>query len=329
MIPIEDLRINPILPIWIVAIVCVILLLCKRRGVWPFIRQIIIVVIIFVLNLRIQIPTETVQIQSDVMEAYVIFVVDDTISMVADDYDGDTKGMTRLEAAKRDCEYIIGELGGAKCSIIAFNNSATLISPYTEDMSYNISMINSIYPLPSLYGRGTSINICKELVEETVKNAYERNDGKVLLFFITDGEMNKGDTLESFGKVKKYVDGGALLGYGTEDGGEMYLIDSITGLEEQIYYYDDDYNKQTKSEYDPSNAKKLAKDMGLELVHRESDDDFDNLEDVIDGIKEGALAVSDGGTQRVYTDIYYIFAIPIAILLVFEFLSYKRRGSSK
>lgn len=329
MIPIEDLRINPILPIWLVAAVCVVLLLCKRKGVWPFIRQIIIVALLFTLNLRFQIPSASVPIENEKTEAYVIFVFDDTISMVADDYDGDIKGMTRLDAAKLDCEYIIDELGGAKCTFIAFNNTASLISPYTEDMAYNVSMLNSIYPLPSLYGRGTSINVCKDLVEETVKNAHDRMDGKVLLFFITDGEMNKDDKLESFGKVKKYVDGGAVLGYGTEDGGEMYLVDSITGVKEQIYYYDNNYYKQTRSHYDPTNAKKLAKDMGLELIHRESDDDRDVLENLVDDIKDGSLSMSDGGTQRVYADISYIFAIPVAVLLVFDFLSYKRRGSSK
>lgn len=329
MIPIEDLRINPILPIWLVAAVCVVLLLCKRKGVWPFIRQIIIVALLFTLNLRFQIPSASVPIENEKTEAYVIFVFDDTISMVADDYDGDIKGMTRLDAAKLDCEYIIDELGGAKCTFIAFNNTASLISPYTEDMAYNVSMLNSIYPLPSLYGRGTSINVCKDLVEETVKNAHDRMDGKVLLFFITDGEMNKDDKLESFGKVKKYVDGGAVLGYGTEDGGEMYLVDSITGVKEQIYYYDNNYYKQTRSHYDPTNAKKLAKDMGLELIHRESDDDRDALENLVDDIKDGSLSMSDGGTQRVYADISYIFAIPVAVLLVFDFLSYKRRGSSK
>lgn len=329
MIPIEDLRINPILPIWLVAAVCVVLLLCKRKGVWPFIRQIIIVALLFTLNLRFQIPSASVPIENEKTEAYVIFVFDDTISMVADDYDGDIKGMTRLDAAKLDCEYIIDELGGAKCTFIAFNNTASLISPYTEDMAYNVSMLNSIYPLPSLYGRGTSINVCKDLVEETVKNAHDRMDGKVLLFFITDGEMNKDDKLESFGKVKKYVDGGAVLGYGTEDGGEMYLVDSITGVKEQIYYYDNNYYKQTRSHYDPTNTKKLAKDMGLELIHRESDDDRDVLENLVDDIKDGSLSMSDGGTQRVYADISYIFAIPVAVLLVFDFLSYKRRGSSK
>lgn len=329
MIPFEDLRINPILPIWIVAVVCVVLLLCKRKGVWPFIRQIILVILLFVLNLRIQIPAASVPIENEKMDAYVIFVIDDTISMIANDYDGDVEGMTRLDAAKRDCEHIITQFGGAKCSVIAFNNTASMISPYTEDVTYNISIINSVYPLPSLYGRGTSINVCKDLLEQTVKNAHDKMDGKVLLFFITDGEMNKGDQLESFKKVGKYVDGGAVLGYGTEEGGEMFLIDSITGLEEQISYYDKNYTKQTKSEYDPRNAKNLAKDMGLELIHREGDDDFDELEDFVEGIKEGEIVMSDGGTQRVYADIYYIFAIPVAVLLVVDYMSFKRKGSVK
>lgn len=329
MIPIEDLRINPILPIWLVAAVCVILLICKRKGVWPYIRQIILVALLFVLNLRIQIPAEGQPIETEQVDAYVIFVIDDTISMVADDYDGDVKGMTRLDAAKNDCDYILSELYGAKSEVITFHNTAQIISPFSEDANYTMGMINSVYPLSSLYGRGTSINVCKELLEDTVKKAHEKMDGKVLVFFITDGETNKEDALESFSKCKKYIDGGAVLGYGTERGGQMYLQDPYSSNPEQVYYYDNNFNKNTTSHYNEKNVKKLAKDLEVEYVHRESDDDMDALEDIVESIKEDTLSTSDGGAEDTYADIYFIFAIPVAILLAFEFLSLKRRGSSK
>ena len=37
------MRINPIIPIWLMAIICVVLILIKRRGFFPFLRQIIMV----------------------------------------------------------------------------------------------------------------------------------------------------------------------------------------------------------------------------------------------------------------------------------------------
>ncbi len=324
----EDIRINPILPIWLVAIICVLLLFCKRKGVLPYIRQIILIALIFVLNLRIQIPKEGIPIETEKVEAYVLFVVDDTISMVANDYDGENF-YTRLDAAKSDCRYILDELQGCKSTVISFHNTAQVLTPISEDDNYTFGMINAIYPLSSLYGHGTSINVCQELVESNLKKLHEKMDGKVLIFFITDGEMNKDDALESFAKCKKYIDGGAVLGYGTESGGEMFLKDQYSGEYEQVSYYDWDkgYSEITVSEYDPDNAKRLSKDLGVTLIHREGDDDFDALEDLVEGIKEDTLSNTENGVENVYGDVYYIFALPIALLLAFEFISYKRKGS--
>ena len=40
--------INPIIPIWLMAILCVVMLIMKRRGRWAFVRQIIIVILVFI-----------------------------------------------------------------------------------------------------------------------------------------------------------------------------------------------------------------------------------------------------------------------------------------
>ena len=45
----------------------------------------------------------------------VLFVVDNTISMIAEDYNGDN---TRLSAVKEDIKHIVEELEGAKFSIV-------------------------------------------------------------------------------------------------------------------------------------------------------------------------------------------------------------------
>lgn len=36
-----------------------------------------------------------------------------------------------------------------------------------------------------------------------------------MLFFVSDGETTSVETLKSFAEVKKYINGGAVLGYGT------------------------------------------------------------------------------------------------------------------
>ena len=72
---------NPIIPVWLMGILCVFFLCLKRKGKFNYIRQILIVVLLFVINLRIMISdgeAETVMAGADVL-----FVVDNTISMLA------------------------------------------------------------------------------------------------------------------------------------------------------------------------------------------------------------------------------------------------------
>ena len=47
----------------------------------------------------------------------VMFVIDNTISMLAEDYDGEN---TRLEGVKTDCSYIIDELAGQERLLLHF-----------------------------------------------------------------------------------------------------------------------------------------------------------------------------------------------------------------
>ena len=47
----DDIIFNPIIPVGAMAVICVILLCLKRRGVAPYIRQIIIILLLFVINL--------------------------------------------------------------------------------------------------------------------------------------------------------------------------------------------------------------------------------------------------------------------------------------
>lgn len=96
------------------------------------------------------IPSSNVETSVRKLDTYVLFVVDDTISMLAQDYAGDTE---RLTAVKKDCEHIVDEMDGAKFAVITFNNSANLISPYSDDSNFAKSVLDSIYPLDSLYAR--------------------------------------------------------------------------------------------------------------------------------------------------------------------------------
>ena len=100
-----------------------------------------------------------------------MFVVDNTISMLATDYQ---EGEERLNGVKKDCAYIIDSLYGAEFSVITFDNNAKVLSPFTRDTEFAKNTINCIYPLDSFYAKGTSLNICKDVFINSLKELKKR-----------------------------------------------------------------------------------------------------------------------------------------------------------
>lgn len=312
--------INPIIPIWLMAIICITLAICKRKGKFAYIRQIIMIILLFMINLRMMIPTD-VEVSTKRIDANVFFVIDNTISMAANDC---ADGTTRMDALRADCNNITGSLSGARFSLITFANISKLVFPLTESTSFVNSCIKGIGVTDELYARGSSMNICKDMLVELVKAAHEKNTGKVIVFFISDGEITNGDTLDSFKEAAKYIDGGAVLGYGTSKGGNMYIKD---------YFSDDLVVIEDKSEYpyekavskiDEENLKAIAKDMDIEYINMTAENKLDT---VIDNIKKDTASLGDEDSRLDgYKDIYFIFMIPLVGMLVYEFINWKRKG---
>lgn len=312
--------INPIIPIWLMTIICIALVICKRKGKFAYIRQIIMIILLFMINLRMMIPTD-VEVSTKRIDANVFFVIDNTISMAANDC---ADGTTRMDALKTDCNNITGSLSGARFSLITFANISKLVFPLTESTSFVNSCIKGIGVTDELYAKGSSMNICKDMLVELVKAAHEKNTGKVIVFFISDGEITNGDTLDSFKEAAKYIDGGAVLGYGTSKGGNMYIKD---------YFSDDLVAIEDKSEYpyekavskiDEENLKAIAKDMDIEYINMTTENKLDT---VIDNIKKDTASLGDEDSRLDgYKDIYFIFIVPLVGMLVYEFINWKRKG---
>lgn len=309
---------RPMIPIWLMACLCVLMLIFKRKGIFAYIRQIVIVLLLFVINLRPMFPGEVVTTGEMRTNIKVLFVIDDTISMLAEDCRGTN---TRLDEVKKDCEYIVSQLSGASFGIVSFHNSATILSPYTDNSEHIVNTVSAIYPLEDFYARGSSLNTPKNLTLETLKLAREKEGSKVILFFISDGEITDGSTLESYSELKAYVDGGAVLGYGTKEGGHMHVVS----------YYDDEPveiqdtsvypHKPAVSKLDEENLMQISRDVGIEYIHMTGKDE---ITPVLEKIKDMETVVSTSEKIIKTQDIegaretYYYFAIPLMLLLAAE-----------
>lgn len=314
------MKIDPIIPIWLMSILCVGMICLKKRSKIAYIRQIIAIVLVFLINLRIMVPSNNVSSSSQTLDTYVLFVVDDTISMLARDYDGDTE---RLTAVKKDCSDIIDELDGAKFAVISFNNNANLVSPFTNNSQYAKDVIGSLYPIEEMYAEGTSMNVSIDMMTDTLKRAREKADGNVVVFFISDGEITNEEKLKSFKSAAKYVDGGAVLGYGTSEGGNMYVKSYYNDREELLEDTSSYPRKPAVSVIDEKNLKSIASDIGVKYINM---NDSTNIDSTISKIKKESVSESKDGKVTGYVDIYYIFAAMLVVVMMWEFVDIRRKS---
>lgn len=312
---------NPIIPIWMMAIICIFLLCMKRKGAVNYIRQILIVVLLFAINLRVMVrdgDVPTVMPKVDVL-----FVVDNTLSMIAEDYGADDG--RRIDAVKADCQYIMEQLPGASFSLVKFDNQLEMMIPYTVDSTVVTETIG-LFRGPSQYhAKGTSLNTVMENMESILDD--KRTNFKIV-FFISDGEVISSDELKSHGGLSKYVDAGAVLGYGTEKGGPMLPMETYVDEKDwtYLYYYDDNFQQKLAiSKIDEGNLKKIASDLGVKYVHMTKQSEIDGIIKDLQAKINNLEVTEDTESKDGYKDTYYWFVIPLMVLFVIDFICYRKK----
>lgn len=289
--------------------------------------KILIVVVLFMINLRFMIPNgETMAMTSNVS---VLFVIDKSVSMSALDYNGNKE---RWEGVVNDCSHIVDELSGCKFSMITVGDDAKKVIPFITDSDMVQAEVKSIITEDDYYAKGTSLNISKDIIVKTLEAEKKRqnNDTKFVLFFISDGEITKeGESLTNFSSIKPYLSNGAVLGYGTTTGGKMVsnlYKDQPNSEFYYVYYYNDQFQKtDAVSKIDEGNLKKLSGDMGIDYINMNK---TSNIDYKIKEIKQ-LIASSQTNEEKItsYQDTYYYFAIPLVILLGINFIIQKKRIS--
>ena len=318
-----DLAFDPVIPIWAMSIICVLLLILKRKGVVNFLRQFIIVLLLFLINLRIAVPSDNVTIIK--RDVDVLLIVDNTISMLAEDYGKNDE--RRIDAVKEDVAEIIDTFEGARFALITVTDTANYLVPYTSEYNLITQAVNALEGQTKTYGSGTSLNVVLDVFEDNLeanaKSMEDEDDNRIqLVFFITDGELTDNNKLDSFEDLAEYIDGGAVMGYGTRDGGIMKVKYSATSDEyEVLKYYDKNYNLVTpKSKIDEETLEQLAEDLGIDYYHMTKSADLDDmLDDMTSKIDSGEFSKSTE-TGEGYDNIYWIFALVLAIVLLTDFI---------
>ena len=316
---------NPIIPIWIIlffsivmSIISISIIVRKKNKlidkIIQGIRIVLIIVLLAIINLRPMIATKNEEVIMNNLN--VLFVMDNTISMKAEDYNGNNM---RLSAVKKDISYIMEELSGASFGLIKFDNSSSILCPFTADTESVEDAISILDSIDYFYGKGSSLNLPKDNMKELLESASKKEEKRTICFFISDGEITDDSKLESYKALAKYLSGGAVLGYGTEKGGRMKANQDS---EYEYYINDPDSLGDALSKIDEKNLNQIANDLEIDYIHM---DRQSNVDKVLKPIKKLAVKESVVSKKSSGIDIYYYFVIPLLGLLIWEFIEFRRR----
>lgn len=309
------IRLEPLIPLWasvplfgLLLILCVVLLVLRPRQRVAWLRRTLMVLLLLVVALRPVTPLEGEQTQR--MNANVFFVVDRTGSMNAEDYAGE---QPRLEGVKADMERIMGMTEGSRYSIIAFDSTATEQLPLTTDAGAARAWVDTLATEPTAYSKGSNVDRpLTSLLTALQETEREDPDSHILVYFLSDGENTDDRESESFGQVNPLVDGGAVLGYGTAEGGPM----KTRGGENDGQYIPDPAGGQAVSTIDQPQLEKIAADLGVPYLHRT--DPEAPIEGTMEGITLRPVPIESARSVASFEDWYWIAAIPLAALFIWE-----------
>ena len=153
-------------------------------------------------------------------------------------------------------------------------------------------------------------------MKSLLESSAHKEDKTTVVFFISDGEITGDEALGSFSELAGLVDGGAVLGFGTESGGKM--SDSYGG-----YVYDYDSYDDAVSRIDEANLRKIASDLGIEYIHMTA---ASRVDSTVRSIKVSSSTTRDKGRVVLYNDTYYYYAAALLVLLAAEAFMMIRKG---
>jgi len=309
------MRLEHLIPLWLsipvllpMLVLCAVMLVRRPRQRVDWGRRLLMVLLIAVVAVRPVTPLEGEQTQR--MNANVFFVVDRTGSMNAEDY---ADGQPRLEGVRADMQRIMSMTEGSRYSIISFDSSAAEQLPLTTDAGAALAWVDTLTTEPTAYSQGSNVDRpLQRLLTALSETKRDDPDSYRIVYFLSDGENTDGQESEPFGPAQPMIDGGAVLGYGTPEGGPM----KAQGGQSDGEYITDSTGAQGRSMIDEAQLEKIAADMGVPYLHRT--DPEAPIEGTLEGIELRPVPVESTSRVPTFEDWYWVAAIPLACLFIWE-----------
>lgn len=275
-------------------------------------RRVGIVAALLVVLLQPGFGTRAAPVQSADIE--VLVVVDRTRSMAALDY----QGGPRIVGAQQDLADLTAALPGARFALLTFGSGTQLELPFTSDAATFATAVDTLRLEGPFDGTGSRADRPVDAMRAILERADEQHpDRRRVVVYVGDGENTTDGESASFEDLEDLVDGGVVLGYGTDDGAKMPEADDLSA--DDGYVYDVDTGADAISRIDEDNLQAIADDLRIGYSHRTEPGGMSVIADGFDA----ALATDDEGAPAKH-DLTWLFGLVLLGLVLFELRSWWR-----
>lgn len=317
----SELTFQPIFPAGLILLVgglalaaCVWTIFKRRADAARWVLRSITVLLLTLLALGPATPIT--RPQTVVAGVDVFFVVDRTGSMAGEDWNGNSP---RLDGVRHDINQVLELLPGMRYSIISFDSKSNRTLPLTSDGRAVRTWATNLRQEITAYSQGSAINRVTPILFDVLSTAAEQwPDNLRLVYFFSDGE-NTADpdpSAPAFSDIGPFINGGAVLGYGSEQGGHMrehtggdapgpsapFIIDATTGA-------------PAITRIDQAELNATAQQLGLPFFHRTA---ADSMQEVVGEIDFEFIEIAGGRKIVSHQTHLWFLAAPLVALFAVE-----------
>lgn len=329
---------RPLTEAWVVALFVLLgVALCilgARRRVraprWDLLRRLLMVGVVALMLCGPSVQGGTRQVSANT-EVWIL--IDRTGSMAAQDWDGD---QTRLDGVRQDVETLMTSMAGSRFSVMTFDSSTRTVIPLTTDVNAVQSFLDTFRQEVTSYSQGSSPDVPSSALVQKLTQAKEKNpQNQRYLFVLTDGETSNQSSgspaaTDAWSQAADLVDGGLVIGYGTQEGARMRSYElsgspsSQTGDSSQSQGSESGYIRDYSqpgapdaiSRIDETKLRGIASELGISYVH--SPDSAQISSDASALMADATLTTEQEQELSVYRYLEWPFALALAALLAWE-----------
>lgn len=275
-----NLSVAPVLPIWLIVVIVLIAIIlriaalflnARRRGRLPDRRAwqrlgmaLVAVLCLGLAAVRIgdESEAERPPRPSNIAEetnVNVFLVVDRSLALDTPDFDGTKE---RLEGVKADLQAVVRKYPTARFAVISYADSARVEWPLSPDVWSLIPFLEEFTPYGGAEAKNdgeTAVEVTapSSILSEQLNRGAQDYPGSANLVYLFGGSSDSDDG--ALDVAQGQVSGGAVFGYGTEDGADVYYQPETYSFDSETVHYA--LNETAMDE--------AAKSLDIPFTHRE------------------------------------------------------------